>query len=121
MVDALYKITENDCTTGLTILPDNLFCEDGFFTEPGLIEHIAQSASVFAGYNAKHKNQPALIGFIGEVKKYETFELPKAGDDLITCIHILSEVMNITLLSAETKVGDRMVAACQMKIFIKEE
>ena len=121
MVDTLYSITETGCTTGLTVLPDNLFCEEGFFTEPGLIEHIAQSASVFAGYNAKHKNKPAPIGFIGDVKKYETFELPKVGDELVTSIRILSEVMNITLLAAETKVGDRMIAGCQMKIFIKEE
>ena len=121
MVDALYNATETGCMTGLTILPDNLFCDGGFFTEPGLIEHIAQSASVFAGYNAKHKNKPAPVGFIGEVKKYETFELPKVGDELITSIHILSEVMNITLLSAEIKAGSRIVAACQMKISIKEE
>ncbi len=121
MVDTLYNVTENGCTTGLTILPDNLFCEEGFFTEPGLIEHIAQSASVFAGYSAKDKGKPAPIGFIGDVKKYETIELPKVGNELVTTIKILSEVMNITLLAAETKVDDRMIAGCQMKIFIKEE
>ena len=121
MVDVLYSIAEGGCTTGLTILPDNLFCEDGFFTEPGLIEHIAQSASVFAGYNAKEKGLPAPVGFIGEVKKYETFDLPKVGDELVTTIRILSEVMGVTLLTAETKVGDHVVAGCQMKIFIKEE
>ena len=121
MVDTLYNATEDGCITGLTILPDNLFCEDGFFTEPGLIEHIAQSASVFAGYSAKQKSRPAPVGFIGEVRKYEIVELPRAGDELITSIHILSEVMNISLLSAEIKIDDRIVAACQMKIFIKEE
>jgi len=121
MVDTLYSIAETGCTTGLTILSDNLFCEQGFFTEPGLIEHIAQSASVFAGYIAKDNGKPAPIGFIGDVKKHETVELPKVGDELVTTIKILSEVMNITLLAAETKVGDRMIAGCQMKIFIKEE
>ncbi len=120
MVDVLYSAEENNCVTGLTVLPDNLFCESGRFTEPGLIEHIAQSASAFAGYKAKQKNQPVPVGFIGEVKKYETLELPGVGDKLVTHIRILSEVMNISLLSAETKVGDRTVATCQMKIFIKE-
>lgn len=120
MVDTLFSATEDGCVTGLTILPDNFFCENNFFTEPGLIEHIAQSASAFAGYNARQSNQPAPVGFIGEVKKYKTWQLPKAGDKLTTSIRIISEVMNITLLSAETKVEDKTVATCQMKIFIKE-
>ncbi len=121
MVDTLYDITETGCSTGLTVLPENIFCAGGFFTEPGLIEHIAQSASVFAGYSAKDNGKPAPIGFIGDVKKYETFDLPKVGEELVTTIKILSEVMNITLVAAETKAGNRMIAGCQMKIFIKEE
>ena len=120
MVDTLYSATEGHCVAGLTVQADNLFCEDDFFTEPGVIEHIAQSASVMTGYNARRKNNPPPIGFIGEVKKYKTFTLPKIGDKLITTIHILSEIMNITLLSAETKVNERIIATCQMKIFIKE-
>ena len=120
MVDTLYSATESNCVAGLTILSDNLFCENGFFTEPGLIEHIAQSASVMAGYNTHRNNSPAPIGFIGEVKKYKTFTLPKVGDKLITTINILSEIMNITLVTAETKVNDHTVATCQMKIFIKD-
>jgi 3-hydroxymyristoyl/3-hydroxydecanoyl-(acyl carrier protein) dehydratase len=121
MMDVLYAATENSCITGLTILPENIFCEDNLFTEPGLIEHIAQSASAFAGYNARQKGLPAPVGFIGEVKKYKTLRKPEAGKELITTINILSEVMNVSLLSAETTVDNQLVASCQMKIFIKED
>ena len=120
MVDTLYSATESHCVAGLTVRPDNMFCENGFFTEPGLIEHIAQSSSVMAGYNTYRENTPAPIGFIGEVKKYQTVALPKVGDKLVTTIHIMSKIMNITLITAETKVDDRIMATCQMKIFIKE-
>ena len=120
MVDTLYSATEGHCVAGLTVQPDNMFCENGFFTEPGLIEHIAQSASVMAGYNTYREDSPVPIGFIGEVKKYKTFALPKVGDKLVTTVQILSEMMNITLVSAETKVNENVIATCQMKIFIKK-
>ena len=52
MVDALYRYDREGAETGLDVLTDNIFVEDGKFTAPGLIEHVAQSAAVFAGYGA---------------------------------------------------------------------
>ena len=104
----------------MTVSEENIFCKDGLFTEPGVIEHIAQSASAFAGYNAKANNLPTPIGFIGEVKKFKIAKLPKVNDTLKTNIKIISEVMNVSLLTAETKVNGELIASCQMKIFIKE-
>lgn len=121
MVDIFYDADDANAHTGLTIASDNIFCRDGKFTEPGLIEHIAQSASAFAGYSARKNNLPTPIGFIGEVKKFKPAMLPPAGSELHTYIHIVSEVMNITLLQAETKLPDgELVATCQMKISIEQ-
>ena len=53
MVDTFYKADETDCETGLTVLSDNIFCENGDLLEPGMIEHVAQSASAHAGYKEK--------------------------------------------------------------------
>ena len=79
MIDALYEASELEIDTGLTISNDNLFCSDGLFEAPGIIEHIAQSASAFAGFKAKIANQPTPLGFIGEVKKFRLRFLPKAA------------------------------------------
>ena len=121
MVDTFYGATDSEADTGLTIADDNLFCSDGFFVEPGLVEHIAQSASAFAGYQAKVKNKPTPIGYIGEVKKFRINFLPRTGDELYTHIRIISEVLGVSLLAAETKVGGEIAAWCQMKIFIKPD
>jgi len=118
MVDAFYEASDLEADTGLTIANNNLFCNDGLFTEPGLIEHIAQSASAFAGYKALLANKPAPTGFIGEVKKSRIHFLPRAGDVLCTHICILKEILGVTLLSAETIVDGKTVVQCQMKIFI---
>jgi predicted hotdog family 3-hydroxylacyl-ACP dehydratase len=41
------------------------------FSPSGFDEHIAQSASAFAGHTAKKNGKPVPIGFIGEVKKFK--------------------------------------------------
>ena len=119
MVDAFYPATEWEADTGLTIANDNLFCKDGFFTESGLIEHIAQSASALAGLKALSANKPPPLGLLGEVRKCRIHFLPCAGDKLHTHIHILSEALNVSLLTAETTANGKTAVQCQMKIFIK--
>ena len=121
MVDTFYGATESDADTGLVVAEDNLFCSEGVFMEPGLVEHIAQSASAFAGYKAKVKNEPTPIGYIGEVKKFRINFLPCRGDELRTHIRIISEIFGVSLLTAETTVNGEVAAQCQMKIFIKPE
>jgi predicted hotdog family 3-hydroxylacyl-ACP dehydratase len=119
MVDTLYGATESEADTGLTVADGNLFCSDGYFTEPGLVEHIAQSVSAFAGYRAKTENRPVPLGLIGEVKKFRIHFMPRAGDRLRTHIRILSEAFGVFLLTAETEVNGEIAALCQMKMFIK--
>ncbi|MDE5889407.1 MAG: hydroxymyristoyl-ACP dehydratase [Bacteroidales bacterium] len=121
MVDTLYSATETEAETGLHILEDNVFVEDGRLREPGLIEHVAQSAAAFAGYGTFRQGLPPKLGFIGEIKQFRISRLPLAGEDLRTNLQILGEAAGITLLSASTVSGDELLATCRMKIFIKED
>ena len=50
MVDTFFCADEESAETGLHVQSGNLFCEGDFFRESGIIEHVAQSASSFAGY-----------------------------------------------------------------------
>lgn len=121
MVDAFYEGSDTEAVTGLTVRTDNLFCDGRQLTEPGMIEHIAQSASALSGYKAFRRRQPAPVGFIGEVRKLTLHRLPAAGESLRTTIRILSEIMNVSLLTAETWSGEELLAAGQMKIYIREQ
>jgi len=120
MLDTFYEGTDTEALTGLTVQADNLFCNGRRLTEPGLIEHIAQSASALAGYTAWRNHQPAPTGYIGEVRKCRIFRLPEVGEQLRTSVSIISEVMNVSLLSAETKSEDNLIASCQMKIYLEK-
>ncbi|MBE6339366.1 MAG: hypothetical protein K6G73_12670 [Marinilabiliaceae bacterium] len=120
MVDTLYSATEDEATSGLTIKADNIFCVDGELTEPGLIEHIAQSASAFASYKATIEgNNEALLGYIGEVKKFViTGKLPRSGQEIRTKVKIQQVVGNITLFQAQSEIDGEPIANCQMKLSV---
>jgi len=122
MADAFYGIGEDGCArSGLTVCEDNIFVEEGALSECGLIEHIAQSASAFAGYKAMEAgaSEPP-VGYIGEVKKFRCFRCPRVGEELQTTVTFGPEVGGVSLLTGETCVGEETLACTQMKIYVAE-
>lgn len=125
MVDKMWYNDESTTISGLRISADNVFCESGKFTEPGLIENIAQTAALRLGLMAKEKEKAGIaveppIGFIGAVKKLIIEKLPTIGEELRTTIIVENVVFGATIISGEVHVNELCVASCEMKIFLKE-
>ena len=120
MVDAVYQVDETSALTGLSIKEDNIFCKENNLREPGLIEHIAQSAAAFAGYPYFVNGEEPKLGFIGEIKKFRIQRFPLVGESLKTSLKVMGTAAGVTLIAAESKVGDEVIATCNMKIFIKD-
>ncbi len=117
MVDSLLEYTEKTGTTGFTIPSDNILVENTFFSEPGLIEHMAQSMSLWRDYEGflSGLDKPKT-GFIGAIKAVEIMELPKAGSKLITYVEIRQEFMNVTSVGARTFDEEgKLLATSEMK------
>ncbi len=122
LVDALDGADGDTARTRLTVRRDNDFVgDDGTLAEPGLVEHIAQSASAFAGYKALEAGatEPP-VGYIGEVKKFRCLRCPRVGEELQTTVTFGPEVGGVTALAGETCVGEETVAVTQMKIYVAE-
>ena len=122
LVDALVGVEGDMARAQLTVRRDNSFVgDDGLLAEPGLIEHIAQSASAFAGYKAMEAgaSEPS-VGYIGEVKKFRCFRCPRVGEELQTTVTFGPEVGGVSLLTGETCVGEETLACTQMKIYVAE-
>ena len=120
MVDKLISVSESNTITGFSIKADNIFVEDGFFKEPGLVENIAQTAAARAGYISKTGNKPVLVGYIGSVSNLQVFSLPKTGDELFTEITIENQIFDVTLISGKITCNEQVIAQCKMKIFISQ-
>ena len=123
MVDELLEVVGDECTCRLCVREDNFFMEeDEQMAEPGVIEHIAQSASAFAGYRAVAEGvtEPP-VGYIGEVKNFRLYRRPKLGEILQTTIVMGATVAGVTIISGTALVGEEIIAETQMKIFVRED
>ncbi len=121
MIDKIIEVSDKKAITALTITADNIFCKNGYFQAPGLSENIAQTAAAQVGYLAHQTGEKPPVGFIGAIKNLNIENLPAVGEEIITEIEVEHEIMNFTLINGISKIGDKVLAQCQMKIFITDE
>ena len=120
MIDRLIAIEGKRTVTSFLIRNDNVFCDEGFFREPGLIENMAQTAAAGVGHEASLAHKPPPAGFIGGIKNLVIHSLPASGQELQTEIVVEHEVMNATVAVGKIFIGDSLIASCEMKIFLLE-
>jgi predicted hotdog family 3-hydroxylacyl-ACP dehydratase len=120
MVDKLLLCDEFSTKTTFRVDEKNVLVINGEFTEAGLMENIAQTAAARAGYFALSQNKPVSVGYIGAVKNFEIFDLPKVNDELVTEIKIENQVFDATIISGTVKRNDELMAQCEMNIFISK-
>ena len=115
MVDKLLYFSQEQVVSGLSITAENLFTENAIFNAPGLIENMVQTVALHTGYEYYLKKEPAPTGYIGAIKTVEIMALPKIGQELITTVTILHSIMGITLVQAEVKCNETIIALSEMK------
>lgn len=121
MVSGLHALDENRIYTSLDIAPDNIFCNEGYFTEAGIIEHIAQSIGIRNGYLDIKYGRGVRSGVIGNISATRIISLPKAGSRLETVTTVEGEYFGLVLVKAIVSCGDIVVAECKMKVALKEK
>jgi predicted hotdog family 3-hydroxylacyl-ACP dehydratase len=121
MVDELLAYDELHTTSSFKVKVDNVLVVNGMFTEAGIMENIAQTAAARAGYLATKENRSVIAGYIGSVKNFEVFNLPKVNDELITDIKIENHVFDVTVISGTVTCKGVLIARCEMNIFIGNE
>lgn len=117
MVDGLISNNEDSTTSTLYLKKSNIFCSDGYFREPGLIENIAQTAALRSGYESLENNEEPIVGYIGSVKRMNIYKLPKDNDILKTKIIIINRLMNVLIILGKVMVNKEVVAEGEMNIF----
>ena len=121
MVDGIIESSEKRFTSSLQLSAENIFCKDGYFSEAGLIENIAQTAALKAGYEARMANEKVKVGFIGVVKNCKIHQLPKDNEHLHTTIEVMNKLWNVLIVRGEVFAGDHLMAEAELSIFTQEE
>ncbi|MCB9252440.1 MAG: 3-hydroxyacyl-ACP dehydratase [Flavobacteriales bacterium] len=120
MIDRIQECSENSIITRFYIKKENLFSEEGFFTESGLIENMAQTAAARAGVESKTKGKAPQKGFIAAIKNLKIHSLPEVDTEITTYLSINNQVMNFSIANAYITQRNSKIAECELKIFIPE-
>lgn len=120
MIDELLQTTGAETVTAFTVREGHLFVEQGRFTEPGLIENIAQTAAAGMGKKAAESQEAVPVGFIGAIKNWELLALPLVGDTIETRITVLHQIMNAHIVQGVITCRGQQIAAAEFKIFLQE-
>jgi predicted hotdog family 3-hydroxylacyl-ACP dehydratase len=117
MIDSIQK--EGAKATGhFRITADNVLVENGFFTESGLVENMAQTAG--AGLPQSDSGNAPSVGYIGALKDLKIENLPAVGEIITTEIGYMHQVMSAHIVQARV-LNERgeLLASCELKIFLQ--
>tara|TARA_B100001245_G_C22797835_1_gene384644 strand:+ start:272 stop:709 length:438 start_codon:yes stop_codon:yes gene_type:complete len=120
MVDTLLYYNKTKVIGGLTIKNSNMFVQDGAFSEPGIIEHMAQTVALHTGYSFYINNLVAPEGYIGAIKSVTITKLPKVNDKLETEVEILQKIFEVTLVKGKTRLNNEVIMIANMKTVEKK-
>jgi len=118
MVSHLVNYEEMAVTTGLLIEDNNIFAEEGFFNESGLIENMAQSIALHISYQYSLNNIEAPVGYIGAIKNIKLYDRPKVNSFITTEVIIIKEFMGVTLIEGKITCDNKVLLTAQMKTFL---
>ncbi len=119
LVDKLLVHEQTAVIAGFRV-PENHVLVDsaGFLTEAGVVEHFAQTIALYQGYDYFKRDLPAPVGYIGSIKNFEIYTLPRIGDELRTSIDILQQLFGVTIVRGEVKLDDEVIAIGEMRTVI---
>ena len=118
MIDRLIHYDEVVTTTCFTVKEDNLFMEEGgLLNSCALMENIAQTCAARMGYINLHVHgEHVKLGFIGSIKGFRVMRQARQGEVLTTSIEVIQEFFQVTMVRAEVKVGEELIATAEMRI-----
>lgn len=95
----------------------NVFVKDGSFQEAGIIENIAQTAALGAGYLAKIQDRPVVSGYIAAINNLEVLSLPADGDEIITETAVENRIFSVSVISGKVWNKGKLIALGELKLF----
>lgn len=120
MIDELVEASDTAATSTFKILPENILVNDGKFTEPGLIENIAQTAAAMVGYQCMIQQVPVPVGFIAAVKDLKIMNVPSVETVIQTQVTVTNTVMDVTIVQGTVEQSGKLLCSCEMRILVQK-
>lgn len=129
LVDYILEIDDEKVDTIFEIKTENIFLENDFFTESGLVENMAQTCSMivakdyFIDENNNDKPGANVIGFISGIKTLKIYTLPKAGTTIVTKAILVSKFItasySLCTIKCKTLKAEEILLEGEITLFIQ--
>jgi predicted hotdog family 3-hydroxylacyl-ACP dehydratase len=120
-VDNLTYI-DNKTSHGVFKIPaENIFVKSGFYSASGMVESMAQTAAAGTGYLSMKNHKKIPLGYIGAVQKLEVFDWPPSNAEITMEITLITNILQVSLVSGIVKYRGKVMTSCEMKIFVNHQ
>ena len=99
MIDTLLYADKEKARSTFYIQPDNLFVENGFFLEAGIIENIAQTCAAQIGYI--NREGAVKIGVLVSIKNLKIYQLPLSHQTIETSVDVTNVIFETTVVDVK--------------------
>lgn len=120
MIDKLLFVNQQKINSEFFITETCIFCNNGFLSESGMVENIAQTGAGGFGYLDLLAQRPISIGFIASIKDLKINQLAQIGQTLITKIVVAEPIMGFNIIHGKVLLNGLEIAYCEMRIFINK-
>ena len=129
MVDMILEMDDEKVETIFKIKEGNVFLENDFFIESGLIENMAQTCcsvvakDYFIDENNNDKAGVNVIGFISGIKTLKIHSLPQIGTTIYTKAILISKFItdsySLCTMKCQTFKADEVLLDGEITLFIR--
>lgn len=130
MVDLILDMDDEQVETYFEIKDDNIFLENGYFTESGLVENMAQTCSsvvakdYFIDEDYNDKPDVNVVGFISGIKTLKIYALPQIGNVINTkallASKFITDTYSLCTMKCQTFRADELLLEGEITLFIQE-
>jgi predicted hotdog family 3-hydroxylacyl-ACP dehydratase len=121
LIDTLYRCAANEAWAGLTVPADHLMVQQGYLSEAGILESMAQAVALKSGYEAcaQAAGTPPRVGFIAALKAVRVHALAPVGCTLVTRVEVLLQALDVLVVKTSCGYDTTPVAQCEMRLFLE--
>lgn len=120
MVGNLVEVGEMFAVTRFIIEPGNIFLEDGYFTESGMVENTAQTAAAMVGYKCRIEDKAVPVGYIAALKNLVVKARPVVGSTIETRVTVTNTVFDVTIVQGIVEQDGFQLCNCELRILVKQ-
>jgi predicted hotdog family 3-hydroxylacyl-ACP dehydratase len=120
-VDSLIYIDDKTSRGIFKIPAENIFVKSGLYSASGMVESMAQTAAAGTGYLSIKNHKKIPVGYIGAVQKLEVFDWPPENAEIMMEINLITNILQVSLVSGIVKYREKVMSSCEMKIFVNHQ